>query len=81
MALFKFSLSLKDYELVVKFCPTDPDAKSKYTECEKIVRKIRFEKAIAGNEETEDLYQVFDELSKQLSKMKHVFAALTEKRR
>ncbi|XP_031565648.1 serine/threonine-protein phosphatase 5-like [Actinia tenebrosa] len=50
MALGKFKLSLKDYEMVVKFRPNDKDAKAKYTECKKIVQRQMFEKAIAAEE-------------------------------
>ncbi|XP_048577140.1 serine/threonine-protein phosphatase 5 [Nematostella vectensis] len=50
MALGKFKLSLKDYEMVVKFHPSDKDAKAKYTECKKIVQRQAFEKAIAAEE-------------------------------
>eukprot|EP00048_Salpingoeca_helianthica_P016275 m.231405 g.231405 ORF g.231405 m.231405 type:complete len:476 (-) comp18355_c0_seq1:61-1488(-) len=47
MGLFKFQLSLRDYELVLKVHPDDPDAKHKHKECDKIVKRMRFEKAIA----------------------------------
>lgn len=47
MALGKFKLSLKDYEMVKKFRPKDKDANLKFTECKKIVQRQAFEKAIA----------------------------------
>ncbi|XP_063231189.1 serine/threonine-protein phosphatase 5-like [Bacillus rossius redtenbacheri] len=47
MSLGKFKQALKDYETVTKARPNDKDAKAKYAECSKIVRKIAFEKAIA----------------------------------
>ncbi|KAL3875067.1 hypothetical protein ACJMK2_038005 [Sinanodonta woodiana] len=47
MALGKFKLALKDFETVTKVHPSDKDAKAKYTECNKIVKRIAFEKAIA----------------------------------
>ena len=50
MALFKFQQSLRDYELVLKVVPNDPDARAKFAECDKIVKRIRFEKAIAVEE-------------------------------
>lgn len=47
MSLGKFKQALKDYETVTKARPSDKDAKAKYTECNKIVKKIAFEKAIS----------------------------------
>jgi serine/threonine-protein phosphatase 5 len=47
MAMGKFKLALKDFETVKKVRPRDKDALSKYTECNKIVRQIAFEKAIS----------------------------------
>ncbi|KAG5890218.1 hypothetical protein JTB14_028760 [Gonioctena quinquepunctata] len=47
MSLGKFKEALKDYEYVAKVRPNDKDAKLKYSECNKIVKKIAFEKAIA----------------------------------
>ncbi len=47
MALGKFRLALKDFEAVKKVRPRDKDALVKYTECNKVVRQIAFEKAIA----------------------------------
>lgn len=50
MSLGKFKLALKDYEAVMKARPNDKDAKAKFTECNKIVKKLAFEKAIAVEE-------------------------------
>lgn len=47
MSLSKFKLALKDFETVMKARPSDADAKAKYTECNKIVKKLAFEKAIS----------------------------------
>lgn len=47
MALGKYKVALKDYEVVYKLRPSDADAKKKYTECKKIVQQIAFQKAIA----------------------------------
>nr|AHF45878.1 protein phosphatase 5 [Epicauta chinensis] len=47
MSLGKFKEALKDYEYVTKVKPNDKDAKMKFTECNKIVKKIAFEKAIS----------------------------------
>ncbi|CAK1583856.1 unnamed protein product [Parnassius mnemosyne] len=47
MSLGKYKLALKDFEYVTKARPNDQDAKMKYNECNKIVKKIAFEKAIS----------------------------------
>ena len=47
MALGKFKEALKDFETVVKFKPSDKDAQKKFTECNRIVKRIAFEKAIS----------------------------------
>lgn len=47
MSLGKFKEALKDYEYVTRVRPNDKDAKTKYTECNKICKKIAFEKAIS----------------------------------
>ncbi|XP_049812956.1 serine/threonine-protein phosphatase 5 [Schistocerca nitens] len=47
MSLGKFKLALKDFEAVTKARPNDEDAKAKYAQCNKMVKKIAFEKAIA----------------------------------
>lgn len=51
MAMAKFKDSLKDFRIVVKLRPNDADARSKLSECEKIVRRIEFEKAIQSDKE------------------------------
>ncbi|XP_065894493.1 serine/threonine-protein phosphatase 5-like [Dysidea avara] len=47
MAMGKFKLALKDYELVKKVRSKDKDAIQKYEECNKIVKWMAFQKAIA----------------------------------
>lgn len=47
MALGKFKLALKDFEAVMKSHPKDKDARLKYNDCNKIVTRIAFEKAIS----------------------------------
>ena len=47
MALGKFKLALKDFEAVKKVRPRDKDAITKYTACNKVVRQMAFERAIA----------------------------------
>ncbi|XP_035689914.1 LOW QUALITY PROTEIN: serine/threonine-protein phosphatase 5-like [Branchiostoma floridae] len=46
MAIGKFKIALKDFETVVKVRPNDKDAKAKFTECNKIVKRQAFERAI-----------------------------------
>ena len=75
MGLFKFNLSLKDYEIVVKACPSDADARTKFSECEKIVKRIRFEKAIAGDEKPSvSLFSTIKELVESIGI--HLLSAL-----
>lgn len=62
MALGKFKQALADYELVCKRCPSDEDAKTKFTECNKVVKKIAFEKAIAVDKVDKTLAEVFKDL-------------------
>ncbi|XP_064599585.1 serine/threonine-protein phosphatase 5-like [Liolophura sinensis] len=52
MALGKFKLALKDFEAVAKAKPNDKDARAKYNECNKIVKRIAFEKAIAVDDKS-----------------------------
>jgi len=54
MSMGKFKLALKDYESVSKVKPNDPDVKKKLAQCKKIVQQKAFEKAIAGDEKTEE---------------------------
>lgn len=55
MSLGKFKLALKDYETVTKARPNDKDAKIKFTECNKIVKKLAFEKAISVEENKKNI--------------------------
>ncbi|GMT10951.1 hypothetical protein PFISCL1PPCAC_2248, partial [Pristionchus fissidentatus] len=50
MALGRFKKALKDYEIAKKHAPNDKDALAKFNECSKIVKRINFEKAIAGED-------------------------------
>jgi hypothetical protein len=45
---------------VVTARPSDKDAKAKYSECNKIVRKIAFEKAIAVDENKKSVAESID---------------------
>ncbi|XP_008555228.1 serine/threonine-protein phosphatase 5 [Microplitis demolitor] len=55
MSLSKFKLALKDFETVTKARPHDNDAKLKYTECLKIVKKLAFEKAISVDDNKKNI--------------------------
>ncbi|XP_077301275.1 protein phosphatase D3 [Arctopsyche grandis] len=51
MSLGKFKLALKDFEYVSKLLPNNDSAKSKYIECNKIVKQMDFARAIAGDKQ------------------------------
>ncbi|XP_024937082.1 serine/threonine-protein phosphatase 5 isoform X2 [Cephus cinctus] len=55
MSLGKFKLALKDFDTVTKARPNDKDAKAKYSECSKIVKKLAFEKAISVEENKKNI--------------------------
>ena len=57
MALGKFKKALKDYEAVIKVLPKDPDANAKFNECNKIVKRQAFMKAIAVENTTKSAIQ------------------------
>uniref|UniRef100_A0A0K8S361 protein-serine/threonine phosphatase n=1 Tax=Lygus hesperus TaxID=30085 RepID=A0A0K8S361_LYGHE len=59
LALGKYKLALRDYEAVHKATPGDVDAKKKFLECSKLVKKIAFEKAIA----VEDTRSAFEQVN------------------
>lgn len=60
MALGKYKLALRDYERVCKVRPNDKDAKTKFTECRKIVQQIAFNKAIAVEEKSASVADTID---------------------
>ncbi|KAG1091473.1 hypothetical protein G6F42_019421 [Rhizopus arrhizus] len=60
MALGNFKEALKDLRIVSKRAPGDKDAKSKFDECAKIVRRIEFEKAIEHNEQKRSVASTLD---------------------
>lgn len=62
MALGKYKLALADLELVAKRCPNDKDAQLKYTECNKIVKKMAFERAIAVDKQEKSLLEMCRDL-------------------
>ncbi|GES96794.1 serine/threonine-protein phosphatase 5 [Rhizophagus clarus] len=59
MGLCKFEDARRDFRIVVKRSPGDKDVKSKLTECEKIVKRIAFEKAIEVDS-PKNLAETFD---------------------
>lgn len=50
MGIMKHREALKDFRTVARKVPADKDAKQKLTECEKLVRRLDFEKAIEMGE-------------------------------
>ncbi|XP_056845205.1 serine/threonine-protein phosphatase 5 [Raphanus sativus] len=47
LAMGKFKDALKDFQQVKRISPNDPDATRKLRECEKAVKKLKFEEAIS----------------------------------
>lgn len=62
MSLGKFKLALSDFELVSKRRPNDADAKKKFVECNKIVKKMAFERAIAVDRPEKTLAEMYQSL-------------------
>lgn len=62
MSLGKFKLALSDFEIVSTRRPSDPEAKKKFTECNKIVKKMAFEKAIAVDRPEKTLSEMYQSL-------------------
>ncbi|CAB3398804.1 unnamed protein product [Caenorhabditis bovis] len=60
MALARFKKALADYQAVVKARPNDPDAKRKFEECQKIVRRMAFEKAISTDHDKKSISETID---------------------
>ncbi|KAL3142834.1 hypothetical protein ABBQ38_003127 [Trebouxia sp. C0009 RCD-2024] len=46
-ALGKFKIALKDFKSAARLAPRDPDLRKKLTACEKEVKRMRFEEALA----------------------------------
>ena len=59
-AMGKFKIALKDFENVAKAKPSDADAQKRFKECEKIVRLIAFEKAIAVDDNEKSVIESID---------------------
>ncbi|RCI03266.1 hypothetical protein CU098_001338, partial [Rhizopus stolonifer] len=60
MALGNFKEALKDFRIVTKRAPADKDAKAKFDECAKIVRRIEFERAIEHNDQKRSVAENLD---------------------
>ncbi|KJH52164.1 putative S-(hydroxymethyl)glutathione dehydrogenase/class III alcohol dehydrogenase [Dictyocaulus viviparus] len=60
MALARFKKALADYATVVRAHPNDADAKRKYDECQKIVRRIAFERAISVDHDRKSISESID---------------------
>lgn len=62
MSLGKFKKALADFEFVAKLRPNDKNAQLKYTECNKLVKKQAFEKAISNDVPEKTLAEVHSDL-------------------
>lgn len=62
MSLGKFRKALADFEFVAKRRPNDKDAALKYTECNKLVKKQAFEKAISNDVPEKTLAEIHSDL-------------------
>ncbi|CAO4382478.1 unnamed protein product [Caenorhabditis nigoni] len=60
MALGRFRKALADYQAVVKVVPNDKDAKSKFEECQKIVRRQNFLAAISVDHDKKTVAETLD---------------------
>ncbi|XP_076463656.1 serine/threonine-protein phosphatase 5-like [Babylonia areolata] len=50
MALGKYKEALRDFKYVVTVRPSDKDASARYNECNKVVKRVAFERAIASDD-------------------------------
>lgn len=62
MSLGKFKKALTDFEFVAKRRPNDKDAALKFTECNKLVKKAAFEKAISNDVPEKTLAEIHSDL-------------------
>lgn len=62
MSLGKFKKALTDFEFVAKRRPSDKDAAMKFTECNKLVKKQAFEKAISSDVPEKTLAELHSDL-------------------
>ena len=47
-AMGQFKLALKDFQRAARLSPRDPDLRKKMAECEKVVKRMRFEESLAA---------------------------------
>lgn len=59
---FNFFFLTSDFEIVSKRRPNDVDAKKKFVECSKIVKKIAFEKAISIDRPEKTLSEMYQQI-------------------
>lgn len=62
MSLGKFKKALSDFEYVSKRRPNDKDAAMKFTECNKLVKRQAFEKAISNDVPEKTLAELHSDL-------------------
>lgn len=62
MSLGKFKKALADFEIVAKRRPNDRDAAMKFSECNKLVRKQAFERAISNDIPEKTLAEIHSDL-------------------
>lgn len=62
MSLGKFKKALTDFEFVAKRRPNDKDAAMKFSECNKLVKKQAFEKAISSDVPEKTLAELHSDL-------------------
>lgn len=72
MSLGKFKKALSDFELVAKRRPNDKDAAMKFNECNKLVKKQAFEKAISNDVPEKTLAEVHSDLE-SIGKTFHIY--------
>lgn len=72
MSLGKFKKALTDFEFVAKRRPNDRDAAMKFTECNKLVRKQAFEKAISNDVPEKTLAELYSDLE-SIGKSMNIF--------
>ena len=61
---------------MIQACPQDKDAQEKFKECEKIVRRIAFEKAICVGDGAKPLVEIVRESLKTISTFPWTFTSL-----
>lgn len=60
VALGKYKDALKDFKLVVQIYPKNKEAQDKLKQCEKVVKKMAFESAIAGDYDAKPVSETID---------------------